>query len=210
MDIMENLTENEPGVVGRGRLTLPPIAGSVDRSTLVVEIDLHHDPAGLALGDLRRSAAIMTARKDFEHAFRLWTAVSTAAGRVKNESLVSYAKAQADGAQHSAQFLAATERRSLEQPTDRSATKYDYDALASDLWNGMTKTAVARKWGCAPSTVQRAADYVAERDELLDQSPEVLDQLMAGVDLATVAVRYQASPKVLRWMVNSNFNRRKD
>ncbi len=206
--IMENSNDLNPEAIGRGRLRLKPIAGSVDRSTLVVDIDLHHQSQSLTLGDLRRSAERLTSEQSFEQAFRLWSIVSTAAGRVDAQSLATYAASQADRAQHSAQFMAAADRRTAEQVGDRSSTKYDYDELSNDVAAGMSRTMVARKWGCAPSTVQRAVDYVTERDELLEQSPEILDQLMAGVDLGVVASRYDVSPKVLRWMVNSNFNRR--
>ncbi len=54
----------------------------------------------------------------------------------------------------------------------------------------------------------RAVEYVAVRDELLDESPEIFDQLMAGVDVIEVARRYDVSPKIVRWLVRTQFDRR--
>lgn len=198
-----------PPVRGRGRLRLEPIPGSVDRSTHVVDIALHHDPHRLALGDLRRAAEQLMADTEFEKAYRLWMMVVTAAERVDQSALAAVARAQADGAQHRAKFLAAaSERRKATAVVDRSSTKYDYEALAAAVADGVSKTAAARRFGCSPSTIQRAVDYVNQRDDLLEESPEVLDQLMAGIDLQTVAERYDVSPRVLRWMVSNDFDRR--
>ena len=206
--IIETQSNDQPTVRGKGRLLLQPIAGSVDRSTLELEIDLHHNASQLTVGDLVRSAEKLTAENNFEPAYRLWTVVQTAADRAHYTDLATHALAQADGAQNRAQFIKATERRT-DSHADRSTTKYDYEGLFADVTGGMTKTATARKWGCSPSTVQRAVDYVTERNELLDQSPEVLDQIMAGVDLKTLSGRYDVSTKVLRWMVNTDHERRR-
>jgi hypothetical protein len=51
-------------------------------------------------------------------------------------------------------------------------------------------------------------EYVTIRDELLDESPELFDQLMAGVNAAEIARRYDVSPKIIRWLVRTQFDRR--
>ncbi len=200
-----------PTALGKGRMRLKAIPGSVDQSTFVVEVDLYNKPGSLTVGDLRRLAQEMSDANRFEVAFRLWTVVHTAAARLKDTALDAFAVRQAEDAQHRAQFLAnSEERRNDETASDAeiSGPRYDYDELATDVFNGQSKKATARKWGCSPSTVQRAVTYVNERDELLDQSPEVLDQLMAGVDIATLATRYNVPSKLLKWMVSTGFDRR--
>jgi hypothetical protein len=72
----------------------------------------------------------------------------------------------------------------------------------------MTRAEVAACHGCAVSTVARAVEYVAVRDELMDESPEIFDQLMAGVDVIEVARRYDVSQKIVRWLVRTQFDRR--
>ena len=54
----------------------------------------------------------------------------------------------------------------------------------------------------------RAIEYVGVRDELMDESPELFDQLMAGIDVAEVARRYGVSPKIIRWLVRTQYDRR--
>lgn len=203
---------------GRGRVRLAPLAGSRDQTTHVVEIDLHHRAGALTVGDLRRTAEKLSNDGDAELAFRMWTFVRTAAIRSGHDSLVDLAQQRAADAQREVQsavvagvvFEPEDDRRSPTNDVERSVLRYDYEALASDHWSGMSKSEVARKWGCSPSTVQRAVDFVTARDDLVDESPEVMDQIMAGVDLSEIARRYDVSSRVLKWMVNTNFDRRSD
>lgn len=220
MDTKREASNESPK--GRGRVRLAPLAGSLDRTTHVVEIDLHHRAGALTVGDLRRTAEKLSDAGDAELAFRMWTFVRTAAIRSGHASLVDLAEQQAEDAQREVRAAVETtdaseatvtleadsDRRSATNDVERSVLRYDYEALAADHWSGLSKSEVARKWGCSPSTVQRAVDFVTVRDDLVDESPEVMDQIMAGVDLGEIARRYDVSSRVLKWMVNTNFERR--
>lgn len=191
-------------VKGRGRLRLEPLEGSVDDSILEVDIDLHFRPDALTLGDLKIAARHHATHGNHEQAFRLWTAVGTMAERHRYPALITAARANAEG-----ERIRATggDRRS---ETPRKAKRYDYDEIARDVENGDTRAEVAARYGCALSTVARAVEYVAVRDELVDESPELFDQLMAGVDVVEVARRYGVSPKIVRWLVRTQYDRRSD
>lgn len=187
---------------GRGRLRLQPLDDSIVADVIEVEIDLHHEPAALTLGDLKVAARRHASEGHHEVAFRLWSAVATMAERRRYPALIVAAKANAEAARNRS---VAKERRS--QPA-KTAKRYDYDVIARDVENGDTRSEVAARYGCAMSTVARAVEYVAVRDELLDESPELFDQLMAGVDVAEVARRYGVSPKIIRWLVRTRYDRR--
>lgn len=188
-------------VKGRGRLRLQPIDGSVATDVIEVEIDLHHASNALTLGDLKVAARSQASVGHHEAAHRLWSAVATMAERRRYPALIVAAKANA-----------ASARARLSEPERRSepgkAKRYDYDEIARDVANGATRSEVAARYGCAMSTVARAVEYVGVRDELLDESPELFDQLMAGVDVAEVARRYGVSPKIVRWLVRTRYDRR--
>jgi len=189
-------------VKGRGRLSLQPLDGSVDSSVLEIEIDLHVQTDALTLGDLKVAAREHATEGLHEHAFRLWSAVAQVAERHRFPALINAAKANAAGSLERARN---GERRA--GPAAKSK-RYDYDAIARDIESGMTRAEVAAGHGCATSTVARAVEYVGVRDELLDESPEIFDQLMAGVDVVEVARRYDVSPKIVRWLVRTQFDRR--
>lgn len=189
-------------VKGRGRLRLKPRDGSVVTDEIEIEIDLHHEAGVLTLGDLKLAARRHASDGHHEVAFRLWSAVATMAERHRYPALIVAANANAERARTQS---VGEERRSS---TKKQATRYDYDEIARDVENGDTRSEVAARYGCALSTVARAVEYVAVRDELLDESPELFDQLMAGVDVAEVARRYGVSPKIVRWLVRSRYDRR--
>lgn len=191
-------------VKGRGRLRLQPLEDSVVTEVIEVEIDLHHDQGELTLGDLKLAARQHAADGHYEVAHRLWSAVATMAERHRYPALIVAAKANAEGARSRS---AGEERRG---PSKRKPKRYDYDEIARDVEDGRTRSEVAARHGCAVSTVARAVEYVAVRDELLDESPELFDQLMAGVDVAEVARRYGVSPKIVRWLVRTRYDRRDD
>ena len=189
-------------VKGRGRLSLQPLDGSVDTGVLEIEIDLHVESDALTLGDLKVAAREHAAEGLHEHAFRLWSAVEQVATRHRYPALITAAKANAAGSLERARN---GERRG---GTATKAKRYDYDAIARDVNSGMTRAEVAAGHGCATSTVARAVEFVTVRDELLDESPEIFDQLMAGVDVIEVARRYDVSTKIVRWLVRTQFDRR--
>ena len=189
-------------VRGRGRLSLQPLDASVDSSILEIEIDLHLKTDALTLGDLKIAAREHAMEGLHEHAFRLWTAVAQVAERHRFPALLTAAKANAAGSLERAKN---GERRG---GSTTKAKRYDYDAISRDVDSGMTRAEVAAGHGCAASTVARAIEYVTIRDELLDESPEIFDQLMAGVDVTEVARRYDVSPKIVRWLVRTQFDRR--
>lgn len=189
-------------VKGRGRLFLQPLDASVDPSVLEIEIDLHLQTDALTLGDLKVAAREHAVEGMHEHAFRLWTAVAQVAERHRFPALITAAKANAAGSLERARN---GERRG---GSTAKAKRYDYDTIARDVDSGMTRAEVAAGHGCAASTVARAVEYVAARDELMDESPEIFDQLMAGVDVNEVARRYDVSPKIVRWLVRTQFDRR--
>ncbi len=189
-------------VKGRGRLSLQPLDNSVESSVLEIEIDLHLRTDSLTLGDLKVAARDHSTEGLHEHAYRLWSVVAQVAERHRFPGLITAAKANAEGALDRAR---GNERRAGAPP---KAKRYDYEAIARDIDSGMTRAEVAAGHGCAASTVARAAEYVAVRDELLDESPEIFDQLMAGVDVIEVARRYDVSPKIVRWLVRTQFDRR--
>lgn len=191
-------------VKGRGRLFLQPLDRSVDKEVLEIEIDLHLLNDELTLGDLKVAAREHAVEGMHEHAFRLWSAVAQVAERHRFPALITAAKANAAGSLERAR---KGERRAGSAP---KAKRYDYDAISRDVDSGMTRAEVAAGHGCAASTVARAIEYVGVRDELLDDSPEIFDQLMAGVDVVEVARRYDVSPKIVRWLVRTQFDRRSD
>lgn len=191
-------------VCGRGRLRLQPLDDSVDRSVLDIEIDLHAAEDVLTLGDLKVAAREHAIEGLHEHAFRLWSAVLVMAERKRFPGLITAARANAETC---LQRAAGDDRRAEVPP---KAKRYDYDVIAADIDAGMTRAEVAAKHGCAASTVARAVEYVTTRDELLDESPELFNQLMVGVDVQEVARRYDVSPKILRWLVRTEYDRRAD
>lgn len=191
-------------VKGRGRLRLEPLDSSVVTDVIDVEIDLHHEAGLLTLGDLKLAARRHASDGDHEVAFRLWSAVATMAERHRYPALIVAAKANAERARTRS---ASEDRRASPR---KKATRYDYDEIARDVENGDSRSDVAARYGCAMSTVARAVEYVAVRDELLDESPELFDQLMAGVDVGEVARRYGVSPKIVRWLVRTRYDRRDD
>lgn len=194
--------DERTSVRGRGRLRLQPLEDSVDTSVLEIEIDLHAAEDVLTLGDLKVAAREHAIEGLHEHAFRLWSAVLLMAERKRFPGLITAAKANAETCLERARD---GERRT-EGP--QKAKRYDYDQIADDIDGGMTRAEVAAKHGCAVSTVARAVEYVTIRDELLDESPELFNQLMAGVDVQEVARRYDVSPKIIRWLVRTQFDRR--
>lgn len=194
--------DEQVDVKGKGRLRLQPLPGSTVREVLDVEIDLHHREDALTLGDLKVAARRHASEGKHEHAFRLWTAVGQAAERHRYPALITAAKANAEGEKVRAK---GDDRR--DRPRTQT-TRYDYDLLAADVDNGDSRADVAARHGCAVSTVARAVEYVAVRDELLDESPELFDQLMAGIDVIEVARRYGVSPKIVRWLVRTEYDRR--
>ena len=196
--------DEQVDVKGRGRLRLQPIEGSVVLEVLEVEVDLHHSEDALTLGDLKVAARRHAIDGLHEEAFRLWSAVGQMAERHRYPALITAAKANAEGERARA---SGEDRRS--SPSQK-AKRYDYDEIAADVQNGDTRAEVAARYGCALSTVARAVEYVGARDELLDDSPELFDQLMAGVDVVEVARRYDVSPKIVRWLVRTQFDRRGD
>ncbi len=208
--------DEQVDVKGRGRLRLQPLPGSTVREVLDVEIDLHHREDALTLGDLKVAARRHASEGNHEHAYRLWTAVGQAAERHRYPALITAAKANAEGekvraktaeGQAEGQKVRAKSAERRDRPRAQ-ATRYDYDLLAADVDNGDSRADVAARHGCAVSTVARAVEYVAVRDELLDESPELFDQLMAGVDVIEVARRYGVSPKIVRWLVRTEYDRR--
>lgn len=189
-------------IKGRGRLTLQPLDDSADTDVFEIEIDLHHRSDVLTLGDLKVAARDHATEGMHEHAYRLWTVVATMAERHRFPALITAAKANAESAHAKA---IGPDRRA---PASKNTKRYDYDEIAAQIDDGMTRAEVAALHGCATSTVARAVEYVTARDELLDESPEVLDQLMAGVDVMEVARRYDVSPKIIRWLVRTQYDRR--
>lgn len=189
-------------VKGRGRLSLQPLDESVDPSVLEIEIDLHLQTDALTLGDLKVAARDHATEGLHEHAYRLWSTVALVAERHRFPALITAAKANAAGSLDRARD---GERRAGSPP---KAKRYDYEEIARDIDSGMTRSEVAAVHGCAASTVARAVEYVSARDDLMDESPEIFDQLMAGVDVIEVARRYDVSPKIVRWLVRTQYDRR--
>lgn len=194
--------DDKTEIKGRGRLSLQPLDKSVDTSVLEIEIDLHLRTDELTLGDLKVAARDHATEGLHEHAFRLWSVVAQVAERNRFPALITAARANAKGSLERAR---GNERREGDKP---KAKRYDYEAISRDLDSGMTRSEVAAGYGCAASTVARAVEYVAVRDQLMDESPEIFDQLMAGVDVVEVARRYDVSPKIVRWLVRTEFDRR--
>jgi hypothetical protein len=200
--IMTLISQDQAEVVGRARLHLQPIEGSLSTSVFEVEIDLHHHLDRLTLGDLEIAARRLAKDDCHEEAHRLWSTIETMAARHRFPALLTAANANAEGALRRAM---GEERRSGAR---RNPKRYDYDELARAVDAGESRADVASLYGCALSTVARAVEYVTIRDELLDESPELFDQLMAGVNAAEIARRYDVSPKIIRWLVRTQFDRR--
>lgn len=199
---MTLISQDQAEAMGRARLHLQPIEGSVSRSVLEVEIDLHHHLDRMTLADLEIAARRFAKNDCHEEAHRLWAVIETMALRHRFPALQTAAVANGEGAIRQAK---GEERRSN---APRTPKRYDYEELARSVDSGATRAEVASLFGCAVSTVARAVEYVTVRDELLDESPELFDQLMAGVNAAEIARRYDVSPKIVRWLVRTQFDRR--
>jgi len=200
---MTLISQNQAEVKGRARLHLQPIEGSVSLSGLDVEIDLHHHLDRLTLADLEIAARRFAKNGCHEEAHRLWSTIETMAMRHRFPALQTAAIANGRGALRRAM---GEERRSGD---GQGPKRYDYEELAGAVDSGESRADVASMYGCAVSTVARAVEYVSVRDELLDESPELFDQLMAGVNAAEIARRYDVSPKIVRWLVRTQFDRRR-
>lgn len=198
-----------------GTVVLQPLDDSIETEGIELEIELAREDGVLVLGDLRRAALAATERDHFEAAHRLWHFVREAARRAGDNGLVVTAIDQGERALFGAQEAAggASEptqrRRAADRRHDRrKRASYDYWALAADVEGGMTKSAVAHKWRCATGTVSRAVSYVAQRNELVDAHPEVLDEISRGDELAELVDRYGLPSKVMRWVVSDYWDRR--
>ncbi len=196
-----------------GVLHLESIEGSIDRRSLDYEIELDREDGVLTLGDVRRCAERASDANEHEIAHRIWTVVAEAAMRVENDALMTRALAMIDG-----ELVQARDNRDLAKSIDTSrvndpgpgqrpetasrGVSYDYDRLAADRAAGFSQAETARRHECSPGTVARAVRYVAARDKLLAESPEVVDDIRQGLPVAELAANYKVVPKVMRWVVS--------
>lgn len=198
-----------------GSVTLQPLDDSVETEGIELEIELAREDGVLVLGDLRRAAEAATDRAHFEAAHRLWHFVREAARRAGDNGLVVRAIDEGERALFGAHEASGTDsgatprRRAADRSTDRrKRASYDYWALAADVDSGMTKSAVAHKWRCATGTVSRAVSYIEQRNDLVLERPEVLDEIRRGDDVATLVDRHGVPTKVMRWIVSDYWDRR--
>lgn len=233
-DIADDAATTPSGAMGS--VHLEPIEGSVDRSTITVELALQRDDGVLVLGDLRLGAVKAEADGRYEAAHRLWSTVIEAAKRLNDDDLTTAATAKADGVR--LQLLdrdgarGADGRRIKDDTGERRRTSdfgatdaaggtdlatpeierrrgvsYDYQSLADDRASGLTQVVVAERWGCSVGTVARAERYVRERDALGEVADYEPD-IHSGTSVAVMAERYEVSTKVMRWIVSDYWDRR--
>ena len=216
VDVAEN-TASLHGVVTaprRGRLRLVPIEGSSLAETIEIELELSRPDARLTLGDIRR-AAIAHADADLhEEAHRLWAALALAAASVDAPALEDLAR------QRVAECLASTgPGSSMSSQLDRVAesfrrsnVRFDYLAIAKDRACGLSAGNTAALHGCSVSTVARALEFVAQRDELLARHPEfpaeVSGELSLDSDPALLGAEYGVDTPVMRWILAMRHDRR--
>lgn len=188
-------------VIQQGRLRLRPLLASRCRKVLEVDVDLDRADGQLTIGDLRRAAERLEDMGRYESAHRMWTAVGAAVRETDDDALERYADDRAaDAIERAAQTVTDMFRQ--------SGVRYDYTAIASDRADGETAAAVAATHGCSTSTVRRAVEWVATRDELLAANRNLGSALVEGADPERLARFFDADPNLIRWMLASRFDRR--
>ncbi len=187
-------------VAAAGVIHLSPVQNSVDRSPIAVAVRLSGDDGKLRFGDLRAAAVALDERGEHEAAHRLWILVGTAAFKAGDLVLATKADERADRSRGLARGAGA--------PSAGRLAKYDYDALVNDRASGMSIAETAKRWGCSPTTVKRASQYVEVRNLMLQDRPGLIRDIESGSDVSDLAKRYDVEPKIMRWIVVSHFDRR--
>jgi hypothetical protein len=188
-------------VATRGRLRLKPLDGSIDPSTLDIEIALSRPDAVLTFGDLRRAAETSDAYARHEEAHRLWRAVASAAASLQDSGLVDRAeKRAADSIECAGKQAGETFRQ--------SGVKFDYLKIAADRATGMTISSTALANGCSTRTVTRAIEFVRERSTLLGRHPSFADQLVTDSNPEVLAAFYGVEANIMRWILAVRTDRR--
>ncbi len=188
-------------VITRGRVRLQPLAASRCAAPLEVELDVCRPDGQLTIGDLRHAAERLEAMGRNESAHRMWTTMGLAAGEADDLKLWNYADRRANDAIERA-------AESITEMYRQASVRSDYQAIASSRAAGKSIHAVAHEHGCSTTTVRRAVDYVQRRDDLLAKHPDLASALMEGADAELLATYLDEDPKLLRWMLASQFDRR--
>ncbi len=197
----------------RGRVRLVPIEGSLLAETIEIELELSRPDARLTLGDIRRAAIAHGDADRQEEAHRLWAALALAAASVDAPALEDFARQRVTDCLASKETVSASPQ--IDQVAEsfrRSNVRFDYLAIAQDRTSGSSAGQTATLHGCSVSTVARALEFVAQRDDLLARHPEFPSELTGGLTLDTdpadLAAEYGVDPPVMRWMLAMRHDRR--
>lgn len=191
----------------RGRVRLAPIEGSTTTETYEVDFELSRADARLTVGDLRRAALAHEDRPEYAH--RLWAAVAVAAASVDAPVLERFARERVCACvsgQGSA--LDSSSVDGISENFRRSNVRYDYLAIAADRALGCSAAQTAATHGCSISTVGRAVEFAAQRDDLLGRDPDFANRIDPAADPAVSAVALGVDVNVMRWILGIRLDRR--
>ncbi len=181
--------------------------------TLEIELELSRPDARLTLGDIRRAAVAHVEAELHEEAHRLWAALALAAASVDAPALEDFARQRVTDAHASRGAVSASPQ--IDQVTEsfrRSNVRFDYLAIAKDRTSGSSAGQTATLHGCSVSTVARALEFVAQREDLLARHPEFPTEVTGGLTLETdpaiLAAEYGVDPPVMRWILAIRHDRR--
>ena len=191
----------------RGRVRLAPIEGSTTTETYEVDLELSRADARLTVGDLRRAALAHEDRPEYAH--RLWAAVAVAAASVDAPALERFARARVCACvSGQGSSLDGSSVDGIAENFRRSNVRYDYLAIAADRALGCSAAQTAATHGCSMSTVGRAVEFAAQRDDLLGRDPDFANRIDPAADPAVSAVALGVDVNVMRWILGIRLDRR--
>jgi hypothetical protein len=204
----------------RGRVRLGPIEGSTTAETYEVDLELSRSDERLTLGDLRRAALAHENLPEYAH--RLWAAVAVAAASVDAPALERLARERVcawvsgggvdggtvDGGTVDGSTVDGGRVDDIAENFRRSNVRYDYLAIAADRALGRSAAQTAATHGCSISTVGRAVEFVAQRDDLLGRDPAFASRIDLAADPAVSAVALGIDDNVMRWILGLRLDRR--
>ncbi|MDA3038766.1 MAG: hypothetical protein O3C27_04395 [Actinomycetota bacterium] len=191
-------------------LRLVPIEGSTLAETIEIELELSRPDARLTLGDIRRAAIAHADGELHEEAHRLWAALALAAASVDAPALEDLARQRVADCLASASLSPslAPQVDQVAESFRRCNVRFDYLAIAKDRAGGRSAGETAALHGCSVSTVARALEFVAQRNELLARV-EMSEVLSVESDPVLLAAEYGVDVPVMRWILAMRHDRRR-